>query len=88
MSVRCRTLASARAEATLRWRRIRPGLKWFYGTRDESAGSPATRIGESRKPGDRHLVMISLIVADFRAGVVTIRIAYSLDGQEVPSTPA
>jgi hypothetical protein len=47
-----------------------------------------TRIGESRKPGDRRLVVISLIVADFRAGMLTIRIAYSLDGQEVPPTPA
>jgi hypothetical protein len=25
---------------------------------------------------------------EFRAGMLTIRIAYSLDGQEVPPTPA
>jgi hypothetical protein len=47
-----------------------------------------TRIGESRKSGDRRLVVISLIVADVRAGMLTIRIAYYLDGQEVPPTPA
>ena len=47
-----------------------------------------TRIDESRRPGDRRLVVISLIVADLRAGMLTIRIAHSLDGQEVPPTPA
>jgi hypothetical protein len=33
-------------------------------------------------------VVGQLVVAAFRAGMLTIRIAYSLDGQEVRPTPA
>ena len=68
--------------------------KWFHGSRGESACGPApigrhkaarnsrTRAGEARKLGDRRSDQFDC-VADFRAGMLTIRIAYSLDGQEV-----
>ncbi len=49
--------------------------------------SPARLISWAVE-GDFHRLALSGRVANFWAGTLTIRIAYSLDGQEAPATPA